>query len=224
MSATDDSRHAMHVRSECSRTWFHDGPCAPSALWATTGEAAAQPREADPAEPAGLDRAAKSLIRGAISDAYYESRNDGQTMEHAASDAARRVLEVLEGYGIRLALTPDPEDQPEKPHRPVDQPVKSRHQHVPDRAICEDCGHEWRAACHSEDQRDGLDAAWKAAEAALPEGWSFETGNAQVNSSGRYAVTVYSLSEYQFSTYGPTPAAALQALAARLSEPKKETP
>lgn len=34
MSETDDARFAMHQRSGCSREWFHDGPCAPDALWA----------------------------------------------------------------------------------------------------------------------------------------------------------------------------------------------
>ena len=61
------------------------------------------------------------LIRAAISDGYYEARNDGQTMEYAASDATRRVLEVLEGYGIRLAHNADTDTGARRPRFDMDQ-------------------------------------------------------------------------------------------------------
>lgn len=48
----------------------------------------------------GLTRAA--AVRAAISDAYYEARNDHRTMEQAADDAAKAVLD--------LVYIPTPED------------------------------------------------------------------------------------------------------------------
>lgn len=70
---------------------------------------------------------------------------------------------------------------------------------------------------------DSLDAAWAEAEAALPEGVAFTLTRAATPSDGRptayYATAdpIYSSairSKMQIS--GPTPAAALRALAARL--------
>lgn len=37
----------------------------------------------------------RSDIRAAISNAYYDARNAGRTMEHAADDAADRVMACL---------------------------------------------------------------------------------------------------------------------------------
>ena len=45
-------------------------------------------------------RQMRSLIRVAISDAYYEARNDGETMESAADAAASGVWTVLEGFDV----------------------------------------------------------------------------------------------------------------------------
>jgi hypothetical protein len=39
----------------------------------------------------------KAEIRAAISNAYYDARNAGETMEHAADVAATKVMEILEG-------------------------------------------------------------------------------------------------------------------------------
>ena len=50
-----------------------------------------------------LDALAKSLIRDAIRDAYFEAKDNGESLGYAHFDAARRVLEVLEGYGVRVA-------------------------------------------------------------------------------------------------------------------------
>ena len=38
----------------------------------------------------------RNQIRAAISNAYYEARNDGLTMETAADNATEAVLEVLQ--------------------------------------------------------------------------------------------------------------------------------
>ena len=35
-------------------------------------------------------------FRGAISDAYYDARNEGRTMEQAADDATARVVDLVE--------------------------------------------------------------------------------------------------------------------------------
>lgn len=35
-------------------------------------------------------------IRGAISDSYYDARNDGLTMEHAADTATAKVMAIIE--------------------------------------------------------------------------------------------------------------------------------
>lgn len=44
MSATDEQRYQGHLRSGCTRMWFHDGPCAPDELWAKNEvEASAKP-------------------------------------------------------------------------------------------------------------------------------------------------------------------------------------
>lgn len=39
----------------------------------------------------------KSDIRAAISNAYYEARNAGRTMEHAADDAVEALTPILQG-------------------------------------------------------------------------------------------------------------------------------
>lgn len=39
----------------------------------------------------------KATIRAAISNAYYDARNAGETMESAADRAATDVMEILEG-------------------------------------------------------------------------------------------------------------------------------
>ena len=39
--------------------------------------------------------ALRGEVRAAISNAYYDARNAGRTMEHAADDAADRVIACL---------------------------------------------------------------------------------------------------------------------------------
>lgn len=74
--------------------------------------------------------------------------------------------------------------------------------------------------------KDCLCAAWQAAEAALPEGWFIGnlTNQAYRGVPERWSAQAYEGPE-QDATYrrfkaasGPTPAAALQALAAKLSD------
>lgn len=38
----------------------------------------------------------RARLRAAISDAYYNARNDGRTMESAADDATSRVVVIIE--------------------------------------------------------------------------------------------------------------------------------
>jgi hypothetical protein len=38
----------------------------------------------------------REAIRAAISNAYYEARNEGRTMEQAADDATDRVLALVD--------------------------------------------------------------------------------------------------------------------------------
>jgi hypothetical protein len=69
-----------------------------------------------------------------------------------------------------------------------------------------------------------LDAAWAAAEAALPEGWRFAVQRTDED-FGTWAATGVSPAFFEGENddeyadgQGPTPAAALRALAARLGE------
>jgi hypothetical protein len=47
----------------------------------------------------------RDRIRAAISDSYYDARNDGLTMEHAADQATAKVMAIIEEpeWGRRLA-------------------------------------------------------------------------------------------------------------------------
>lgn len=38
---------------------------------------------------------ARDRIRAAISDSYYDARNDGLTMEHAADEATAKVMQII---------------------------------------------------------------------------------------------------------------------------------
>lgn len=73
----------------------------------------------------------------------------------------------------------------------------------------------------SEPVLDSLDAAWAEAEAALPEGWYMGVQHSN-DDRGEYmaiAADMVWLTETltdDYHCYGPTPAAALRALAARL--------
>jgi hypothetical protein len=77
-------------------------------------------------------------------------------------------------------------------------------------------------AAHPED--DGLDAAWKAAEAALPEGWAIDNlrhtammdQRWQAEAGSRIGPVVQWNKVRTVIAEGPTPAAALRALAAHL--------
>lgn len=44
----------------------------------------------------------RDRIRAAISDSYYDARNDGLTMEHAADQATAKVMVVLEDLVVDL--------------------------------------------------------------------------------------------------------------------------
>jgi hypothetical protein len=78
------------------------------------------------------------------------------------------------------------------------------------------------------EQREPLDAAWKAAEAALPPGcvlYGVTRSNLGTKQDWRAA---YEDAGGWFNFYGPTPAAALQVLAAKLRaipspDPRSET-
>ena len=37
----------------------------------------------------------RDRIRAAISDSYYDARNDGLTMEHAADQATAKVMQII---------------------------------------------------------------------------------------------------------------------------------
>lgn len=72
---------------------------------------------------------------------------------------------------------------------------------------------------------DSLDAAWAEAEAALPEGWAFDLSRAvrppAEGAAPTYYATVsrpWTTGAIEFQVSGPTPAAALRALAAKLRE------
>ena len=69
---------------------------------------------------------------------------------------------------------------------------------------------------------DSLDAAWQEAEAALPEGWGMQLiRGANVQTGERtpdYRAISFSGTMPVTDGYGPTPAVALRALAARLRE------
>ena len=76
-----------------------------------------------------------------------------------------------------------------------------------------------------------LDTAWKATEAALPKWWHMGSLRAAVGFNGSVASTVgwtatahYSLAQGDAEAYGPTPAAALHALAAQLSQAGRKEP
>ena len=75
---------------------------------------------------------------------------------------------------------------------------------------------------HAVASTDSLDAAWAEAEAALPEGWAivsiFATSSAPWEWRAFAGLTVNPESDDPFMSWaeGPTPAAALRALAARL--------
>lgn len=46
--------------------------------------------------PGQLQRTVRDEIRAAISNAYYDARNAGQTMDQAADRAALKVIEIVE--------------------------------------------------------------------------------------------------------------------------------
>lgn len=69
---------------------------------------------------------------------------------------------------------------------------------------------------------DSLDAAWTRVERALPEGWWLSNVDAQPG--GWFAVAVSADGEEYEEGDGPTPAAALNALADRLAAKEKVTP
>jgi hypothetical protein len=65
---------------------------------------------------------------------------------------------------------------------------------------------------------DGLDAAWRDAEAALPAGCRFEGVRRSILAKTRW-VASYSDGGGWFNFYGDTPVAALRALVSRLADP-----
>jgi hypothetical protein len=66
-------------------------------------------------------------------------------------------------------------------------------------------------------RRDSLDAAWAEAEAALPEGWMGPSLAEQTEGNWRaYSARRHSSPPEIITTVGPTPAAALRALAVKL--------
>lgn len=46
----------------------------------------------------------RSQVRAAISNAYYEARNEGRTMESAADDATEKVLDVMRSVDANAHL------------------------------------------------------------------------------------------------------------------------
>lgn len=68
------------------------------------------------------------------------------------------------------------------------------------------------------DDEDSLDAAWAEAEAALPEGWGIGIQVPPGGYPGGYEVGASGDTEWTVQANGPTPAAALRALAAKLRE------
>lgn len=66
---------------------------------------------------------------------------------------------------------------------------------------------------------DDLTAAWQEAEAALPEGWGLVL-SCRDGMNDAYAINPVMSSAWAHSATGPTPAAALRALTARLREPQ----
>jgi hypothetical protein len=44
-----------------------------------------------------------TIIRGVISDAYYDARSESRTMEEAADDAVIRVYDLLAAKGLTIA-------------------------------------------------------------------------------------------------------------------------
>ena len=68
---------------------------------------------------------------------------------------------------------------------------------------------------------ESIDGAWREAEAALPEGWLLSL----VSRAGQYMAEAweddeaYASGEATYEVHADTPAAALLAIAARLSEP-----
>lgn len=72
--------------------------------------------------------------------------------------------------------------------------------------------------CYFDDRADSLDAAWAEAEAALPEGWAITNLGVTQDGWQAWATLVPSHDEEFEAEYGPTPVAAVRALAAKLRE------
>ena len=56
----------------------------------------------------------RDRIRAAISDSYYDARNDGLTMEHAADQATAKVMVIFED--VVVALEQKPRESPVCPY------------------------------------------------------------------------------------------------------------
>ena len=84
--------------------------------------------------------------------------------------------------------------------------------------------HAGYLSSHLQRDDESLDAAWAEVEAALPEGWMFSTGtgSAQYRDDEPFGARATPIKLawpiILVEGYGPTPAAALRALAARLRE------
>jgi hypothetical protein len=68
------------------------------------------------------------------------------------------------------------------------------------------------------DLPDSLDAAWAEAEAALPEGWALQVAKDRADGQAEAMAgpIEFSWPPHVVRVFGPTPAAALRALAAKL--------
>lgn len=91
--------------------------------------------------------------------------------------------------------------------------------------VCPACGVSRRqlvAMCkdHLMFASDSLDAAWAEAEAALPDGWRIKEVRVHDldDEWGAEAENMTGVGRYRWVEHGPTPAAALRALTARLRE------
>jgi hypothetical protein len=101
MSRTDDERYAAHQRADCPQTWFHDGPCAPAALWKkpamtdTTAPRTAAPLSAD--EEAKFRQSVALIVE--YGEPAYDSAlqwtNDAMARLLATLDIEREAIEPL---------------------------------------------------------------------------------------------------------------------------------
>jgi tRNA(Ile2) C34 agmatinyltransferase TiaS len=57
----------------------------------------------------------RDRIRDAISDSYYDARNDGLTMEHAADTATAKVMAIIT-EDVVVALEQKPRESPVCPY------------------------------------------------------------------------------------------------------------